>query len=776
MALVKLVGEPIKRREDPRLITGGSTYVDDVRLPGMLYLVIVRSPYAHARIRGIDTRAATAHPTVARVLTGEEVAARIKPLPVLGMKGLKIPKRYPLAVGKVRYMGEAVAAVVATDRYAARDAADLIEVDYEPLPVVVDVEKAAGEGAPLLHEELGDNIAYVMKQEGGEVDRAFQQAAVTVSQRLIQQRLAPSAMEPRGVVAHYEKGRGTLTVWVSTQFPHFLRTYLADILNLPEHRVRVIAPEVGGGFGSKMDVYPDEVLTAFLSLDLGRPVKWIEERRENLMATTHGRARLDTVELAADKDGRVQAIKIHVLADMGAYLQLLTALIPPSTATMAVGPYQIPNARVEIVGVFTNTTPTSAYRGAGRPEATYLLERAMDILAHKLNLDPAEVRRRNFIPPDAFPYTAPTGAVYDSGNYQPALEKALEMVNYQALRDEQKRRRAEGRFLGIGLSSYVEICGMGPSSAMPFAAWESSTVRVEPSGKVTVLTGTSPHGQGQETSFAQLAAEELGVPLDDVVVLHGDTAQVPYGVGTFGSRATVVGGTALLLALGSVKEKAKRLAAHLLEASVEDVVYEGGKLYVRGMPAKALTLQEVAKVAYRAARLPKEIEPGLEATRRFEPPNFTYPFGTHVAVVEVDPETGQIKLVRYVAVDDCGKVINPLLVDGQVHGGIAQGVAQALLEEVVYDENGQLLTGSLMDYALPRADTFPFFETARTETLSPANPLGVKGIGEAGTIGATPAVVNAVVDALSPLGITHLDMPLKPEKIWRFLQVRQQSR
>lgn len=767
----KFVGARVRRREDPRLITGRATYVDDVRLPGTLHLAFLRSPYAHARIVRIDSSRARTAPGVVAVVTGAEVKDLAGPLPVASTQpGMRMVRRYPLAIDRVRHVGEPVAVVAATSREAARDALDLITVEYEPLPAVVEVEQALAPGAPRVHEEFPDNQAFVITHDGGDVERAFREADRVIALRLENQRVIPLPMEPRAVLAHRQGD--LLTVWLSTQIPHGARSYYAEIFGLPENQIRVIAPEVGGGFGAKADIYAEEVMTVALALKLGRPVKWTADRREEFVGMSHGRGQVDFVEAAVKNDGTVLGLRLRVLSDLGAYYQLFTAGIAPLTGLMAVGPYKIPNVHYEIVGVFTNKTPTDAYRGAGRPEATYLLERLMDVIARDLGLDPAEVRRRNLLEPHQFPYTTPTGAEYDSGNYRPTLERALAIVNYRQFREEQARLRAQGRYLGLGLSFYVEICGMGPSKAMGGQGWEQATVVVEETGKVTVLAGISPHGQGQETTFAQIVADELGVTPEDVVVLHGDTAIVPKGVGTFGSRGLAVGGTALVMSLNKVKEKARQIAAHLLEAAVEDVVWENGRFVVRGVPGRGVTIQEIAAEAYDARRLPPGMEPGLTASSFFEPPNFTYPHGCHVAIVEVDPETGRVVLRRYVAVDDCGRVISPLLVEGQLHGGIAQGVAQALCEGVHYDESGQLITGSLMDYAVPTAHDLPAFELDRTETPTPVNPLGAKGVGEAGTIGSTPAVVNAVIDALAPFGVRHIDMPLWPEKIWRAIQSR----
>ncbi|MFQ5682750.1 MAG: xanthine dehydrogenase family protein molybdopterin-binding subunit [Candidatus Binatia bacterium] len=763
MPVAKLVGTKVKRREDPRLVRGLARYVDDIDLPNILHVAILRSPFAHARIKSIQTDSALKFPGVVSVVTGEDICDQVGTVPV-GSEDptLRVPKHYVLAVDKVCFLGEGVAAVVAEDRYAARDALDLIRVDYDPLPVVADPEKAAAAGSPTVHSDWPDNVAFRWSHKQGDVDRAFQKAHKLIGQRLVHQRLAPISIEPRGVLARYLPGEKELTVWSSTQIPHLLKSKLSSMLKLPEDSARVIAPEVGGGFGSKLNIYAEEGLVGYLSVKLGRPVKWIEGRRENIQATIHGRGQVGQVEIAVNKDGTILGLQYKVIADIGAYHQLYTPAIPPFTGLMLPGCYKIPAINVEVTGVFTNKMSTDAYRGAGRPEATYVIERVMDRVAQELKIDPVNVRRKNFPKPTEFPFKTATGLSYDSGNYQGALAKGLKLAGYEKLRREQKRLRKKGIYRGIGLATYVEICAIGPKGG-----WEYGSVRVEPTGKVTVSTGASPHGQGQETSFAQIVADELGVGLDDVSVLHGDTSIVPKGVGTFGSRATAVGGAAIYQATEKVKEKAREIAAHLLEADSDDLTFSGGRFSVKGVPRKGLTIQKIAQEAYTAKNLPKKMEPGLSAESVFEPSNFTFPFGTHICLVEVDPKSGSIQVKKYVAVDDCGKVINPLLVDGQIQGGIAQGMGQALLEEVIHDENGQILTGSLMDYALPRAQDLPVLELARTKTPTPVNPLGVKGIGEAGTIGSIPAFVNAVVDALAPFGVTHIDMPLRPEKIWR---------
>ena len=766
-----LLGERIKRKEDPRLIQGRGHYVDDVKLDGMLHMAFARSVHAHARLKSVNVSAARAHPGVVAAYTGADLKGKVGLVPcAAGMEGLKVPDHPCLAVDKVCYVGEPMAAVVARDRYVARDAADLIEIDYEPLPAVVDPEKALAAGSPLIHEKLGDNVAFVAKLEGGdwksvEADKSLK----VIKQRMINQRLAPVSMETRGVIASYSPGEDTLTVWSSTQIPHILKTQLSLMSGVDEARCRVIAPEVGGGFGSKLNVYGEEGVACFASKSLGKPVKWIEGRGENLVATIHGRDQINTVEIYAAPDGKVVGLKCWIIADLGAYHQLLTPAIPTLTALMIVGCYNTPNVFVETKGVFTNKMATDAYRGAGRPEATYIIERAMDLVAHELNLDPVDVREKNFPSSKEFPLSLVTGVTYDTANYQKTLKKVLRLAGYPSLRKEQERLRKKGRYLGIGLSTYVEICAMGPSSRMPAGGWEFGSVRVDPTGKVTVLSGTSPHGQGEETSFAQIVADGLGIPYDDVTVYHGDTFQVPIGIGTFGSRTTAVGGTAIYRAVEQLKKKMARIAAHKLGVKPGELEFKDGKVETAD-GQKSMTFVEVAGEAIFAKQLPPGIEPGLAEQCVFEPANYTFPFGAHVAVTEIDGETGEVRLRNYFAVDDCGRILNPMLVDGQIHGGLAQGIGQALWEEHVYDENGQLVTGTLMDYAVPKAFHFPWFETENTQTRTPVNPLGVKGVGEAGTIGSTPAVVNSVIDALRPFGVRHVDMPLKPEKIWKILK------
>jgi carbon-monoxide dehydrogenase large subunit len=771
----KLIGQSFKRVEDPRLITGEGRYVDDVQLPRMCYAAILRSPYAHARIRHIDASKALQTPGVVTVITGKDILGKIGPLPCAAhpVPEMKMPTHYALAVNKVYFVGHPVAVVVAEDRYLARDALDLIEVDYEELPPVTDPQKALQPDAPIIHEDLGTNLAFEWKIEGGDVDAAFAQAEVIVRQEFVNQRLIPVPMEPRCVLAEWDAGNRLLTIWTSTQIPHLVRSLVAGMLNLPENHVRVIAPDVGGGFGQKLQVYVEEALMGYLAMTLDRPVKWTEARRENFMASIHGRDQIGVMELALKRDGTILGLRYDVIADMGAYYQLLTPAIPTLTGLMLCGAYKIPAVRMTKKAVFTNKMCTDAYRGAGRPEATFLLERMMDLAAKELGMDPAEIRRKNFIPPDAFPYTTPHGITYDSGNYEAALHRALELVEYEKWRKEQQEARKQGRYIGIGISSYVEICGMGPSKAMPAGGWESATVRVEPSGKVIVLTGAHPHGQGEETTFTQIVAEELGVAPEDVMVIHGDTEKVQYGIGIFGSRGLAVGGTAVYMAAQRVKEKARKIAAFLLNVSEAEVESRDGTFVNRNDPSKFVTWQQIAQAAYDPKNYPPDMEPGLVATAFYEPSNFTFPSGTHICVCEVDIETGEVKILRYVAVDDCGKVVNPLLVEGQIIGGIVQAFGQAMMERCVYDENGQLLTGELLDYAIPKAHNAPKIVVDRVETPSPVNPLGAKGVGEAGTIGATPAFINAVCDALEPLGIRHIDMPLTPARVWHAIQKAQ---
>jgi carbon-monoxide dehydrogenase large subunit len=773
MAFTTMVGARIKRREDPRLITGRATYTDDVKQVGTCYAAFVRSPYGHAKINSVSVAAAKAHPGVLAAYSGDDLhhAHNLKSsLPVAHkMADLKTPPHYMLALDEVRFVGEAVAVVVATSAYIARDAAELIEVDYEQLDAVVDPLKAL-EGPPYVHAGLGSNVAFTMPFSAGDPDKAFAEADEIIKQRIVNQRVAPVPIEPRSMVANWDPGMQQLTIYSSTQIPHLLRTQLAIVLGVPENKLRVVAPEVGGGFGAKLNVYAEEAIISWIAMQLERPVKYIETRSESFQAMIHGRDQIDDLEIACKRDGTITGLKLRIVGNLGAYHQLLTPVIPTLTLLMAEGCYNIGNISAEVIGVFTNTMSTDAYRGAGRPEATFFIERAMDLIAQRVGLDPVEVRRKNFIANTAFPHTTATGLTYDSGDYENTMDKALGIIDYPGLRKEQEALRKQGRYIGIGLSTYVEVCGMGPSAAMPAGGWDSATIRIEPTGSVTVLTGVSPHGQGQETTFAQICADELGVPIDQITVVHGDTDRVQYGIGTFGSRGTAVGGAAMKLAIDTIQAKAIKIAAHQWEANPDDLEYKDGKISVKGDPSKTMTTAEAGFLAFMGDKLPPDMEPGLDATRRFEPPNFVFPFGTHVCVVEIDANSGQVKIVRYLAVDDCGRLLNPMIVEGQVHGGIAQGLAQALFEEVVYSDDGQLLTGTLMDYAVPHAEQVPHYELGHTVTPTTVNPLGIKGVGEAGTIGSTPAIANAVMDALRPFGVVHIDMPLKPEKLWAAMQ------
>ena len=780
MAATSVIGAAVKRREDPRFITGHGQYTDDIKLPGMLNMAILRSPYAHAKINSIDTSKARALPGVRAVYTGKDLQGKVGNMPavfIIPDANFKMPAYPVMAVDRVRYTGDAVAAVVADDPFTARDALEAIEVDYEPLPVVVNEEEALKPGAPQLHDDVPNNELYHWKIAGGDVDAAFRDAEVVVKHRFIQQRLVPNAMETRGAVARWDPGMQELTLWATTQNPHIERFFCTVIMGIPENKVRVLSRDVGGGFGSKIDGYPGEMITIFASRDLGMPVKWIEDRRENFVATIHGRAQTHEVELAATKDGKVTGLRVKSYANMGAYTSTGPAAGVPTWlfGLVVTGAYTIPNASVEVIGAMTNTTPTSAYRGAGRPEASFMIERMMDLLGRELGMDPVDVRRKNLVPADAFPYSNALGLSYDSGNYQAALDKALAMVGYDSLRQEQARLRQQGRYIGIGLSTYMECCGLAPSRLMDdigFQAgqWEVGTVRLLATGKAIVLTGTSPHGQGEETTYAQIVSDKLGVPVEDIEVVHGDTGAIPMGWGTYGSRGNAVGGSAVYLASEKVLEKAKKLAAHLLEAAPEDIVAEAGKFSVAGSPGKSLSIQDIALQANLAWNLPEGMAPGLEENSFFDPLNFVFPFGTHICVSEVDAETGETKILRYIAVDDCGVVINPMIVDGQIHGGVAQGIGQALYEYAVYDDSGNLVTGSMLDYAVPNATQIPAMELDRTVTPAPQTPHGAKGVGEAGTIASTQAVVNSVMDALAPFGIQSIDMPLTPERVWRAVE------
>jgi carbon-monoxide dehydrogenase large subunit len=766
------VGRAIKRTEDPRLIKGSGTFTDDLRLPGMLHAALLRSPHAHARIRRIDVRAARAMGGVVAAFTGADVNEQCGTIPcAASIPDLKAPRHTVLANDRVYFVGHPVAVVVATDPYVARDALEAIDVDYDPLPVVTNPEEALEAGSALTHPDLGTNLAYTHTLTGGDIDDAFRRADQVITQRMVHQRLTPMSIEPRGVVASYHAGEGTLTLWSSTQIPHLLRTLLPGMIDIAENKLRIVAPEVGGGFGAKLNVYAEEALCGHLAMRLGAPVKWIESRRENASSTIHGRDQIGDYEVAVRNDGTILGLKARTIADLGSYLQLLTPAIPTLTGLVLTGCYRIPAIRMDVLGVYTHKMATDAYRGAGRPEATYLIERLMDIVARRLTVDRIEIRTKQFPEPSEFPFHTASDLQYDSGNYQGALAKARELAGWDSLMAEQAAARASGRLVGIGVSSYVEICALGPSKMMPAGGWEWGSVRIEISGKVTAITGATPHGQGQETSLAQIVADRLGVAFEDVVVMHGDTSVAHYGRDTYGSRATVLGGSALVMCIDKIVAKAKKLAAHLLESTAEDMVFADGRFSARGKD-RQLAWSDLASEAYVAKNLPSGFEPGLEASSFYEPENCTFPFGTHIACVEVDRDTGRVSITKYVAVDDCGPQINPLLVEGQLQGGIAHSIGQALFEQTIYDDNGQLLTGEFMDYAIARAGDIPEYVLGHTVTPSPSNPLGIKGVGEAGTIGATPAIANAVMDALQPLGIDHLDLPLTPERIWRAMQMR----
>lgn len=777
--MAKVIGAAIKRREDPNLITGKGKYTDDLQLPNMTYAAVIRSPYAHARIKSIDTSQAKAIPGVIAVFTGQDAKDSGVPgaIPVGWLHpGIKTPEHRMLAVDTVRYVGHGVAVVVAEDRYSARDAAELVEVEYEALTAVTDTAKAAEAGAPLVFPELGDNIAFDWQLgDKAKTDQAFANAAHTVTLNLRNNRLIPHAIEPRSALADYNSVKEELTLWMTTQNPHIHRLLMSlASLGLPEHKIRVIAPEVGGGFGSKIHHYADEAVTSWCSMQIGRPVKWTATRSETNLTDAHGRDHVTKAELALDANGKILGLRVHTYANMGAYLSTFAPAIPTYLyGTLLSGQYDIPAIHVHVLATFTHTTPVDAYRGAGRPEATFVVERLMHLAAEQLGVEQAEIRKRNFVAPDAFPYQTQVALQYDSGNYVGAIDKALELAGYDQLRAEQARRRQSGgKLLGIGFSSYIEACGLAPSAVVgslgaQAGQWESAQVRVHPTGTVTVFSGSSAHGQGHQTTFAQIVSDKLGIPMEKIEVVEGDTGQVQYGWGTYGSRSAAVGGSAIFKAVDKVIEKGRKIAAHLLEAADEDVVFDDGKYFVRGAPDQSKSFGDIALMAHLAHNYPAGLEPGLNELAFYDPSNFTYPFGTHIAVVEVDPDTGQVSLNRYVAVDDVGNVINPMIVEGQLHGGIAQGVGQALLEEAHYDENGQLLSGTLLDYAIPRADSVVSYELDRTVTPCPHNPLGVKGVGEAGAIASPAAVVNAVMDALAPYGIKHIDMPVTAEKIWR---------
>ena len=770
------VGTSVKRKEDASLLRGSGTFVENLNLPGTVFMALVRSPYPHARIKSVNLDAAKAAEGVVAAFSGADLTEDWKgslPCAWPVTEDIKMPPHYPLAVDEARYQGDGVAVVIAGSRAAAKDAAELIEVEYEQLGSIADVEKALADGAPLVHDDLGTNECYVWKLDSGDVQAAIDAAGVVVTRRYFQPRLIPNAIEPRGVLAQVGP-TDDVTLWSATQVPHVLRFALQLVLGITESKIRVIAPDVGGGFGSKLNVYAEEALAVALARRLGRPVKWTEERSENYQATIHGRDVVHELTFAATKDGAITAVKSEAKCAMGAYLQLVTPGIPLLGAWIYSGPYEIPNYSVTFTGVFTHTTPTDAYRGAGRPEATYVLERTMDALARELGMDPVELRRKNFV--KEFPHTMASGLTIDSGDYEASLDRLLELLDLDGIRADQAERRARGdaKQIGVGFSTYNEMCGLAPSrilGAIRYAVggWDSATIRFQPLGSVQVVTGTSPHGQSHETTWAQIVADELGVGVDDIEVLHGDTAVSQLGMDTYGSRSLAVGGMALYHASQKIVAKARRIVAHQLEVAEDDLEFADGSFSVKGSPDRSMGIAAAAFQAHAAHNLPDGMEPGLEEAATYDPANFSWPGGAHAAVVEVDTETGDTRLVRYVAVDDVGNPVNPQIIDGQVHGGVTQGIAAALYEEGTYDEEGNLLTTTMTTYLVPSAAELPSYETDRIETRAD-NPLGVKGVGETGTIAAAPAVINAIVDALSHLGVTDIQMPATPERVWTAIE------
>jgi len=788
--MTNYIGKAVKRVEDKRFLTGKGRYTDDIVLPGMLYAYIVRSPYAHAKINNIDTSRAEKMDGVVKIYTGKDIAeSGINGIPTgwqVNFKNgdtMKEPPHPLLVADKARYMGDGVAVVIAESREEARDAADEIDIDWEELPAVANAKKATEDGAPLVHDEAPNNKCFdwELGNPKEEVDKAMNQAHHITTLEFTNQRVIPNAMETRAAIGQYEEATGKYTLYTTSQNPHLTRLLLcAFVLGIPEHRVRVVAPDVGGGFGSKIFHYAEEALMIWCSERLKRPVKWTSDRSEAFMTDAHGRDHISKAEMGFDKEGNVLALRVKTHANLGAYLSTFAPCVPTWLhGTLLQGLYVTPKINVDVTGVFTNTVMVDAYRGAGRPEATYLLERLMDTAALEMDMDPAELRLKNFIPPfdgvEQPGYQTQVALQYDSGNYHAVLKRALEMVGYEKFRKEQAEARKEGKLLGIGFSTYIEACGIAPSAVVGALGaraglYEVGQVRVQPTGKVSVFTGAHSHGQGHETTFAQVVADRLGIPLDDVEIIHGDSDSVAFGMGTYGSRSLAVGGSAIVKSLDKIIEKGAKIAAHKLEASEEDLEFAEGKWTVKGTD-KSIAFGDVALTAYVPHDYPEGVEPGMDFSSFYDPANFTYPYGAHVAIVEVDKDTGHTKLKRFIAVDDVGNVINPMIVDGQIHGGLAQGIGQALFEGAMYDEDGQLINGSYMDYTMPRADDLPSFEIDRTVTPCPHNPLGVKGAGEAGCIGSTPAVVNAVMDALRPFGIKKdLEMPLTPERVWRHMQ------
>ncbi|HEV2612213.1 MAG TPA: xanthine dehydrogenase family protein molybdopterin-binding subunit [Noviherbaspirillum sp.] len=784
------IGASVRRKEDYRFITGSGKYTDDVQIPGQTYAYFLRSPHAHAAIRSIDSSAAQSAPGVIAVFTGEDLAAdKVAGVPcgwlITDVNGepMKEPAHPALAQGKVRYVGDQVAIVIASTYLQAKDAAELIQVDYDILPAVADARDALKDGAPVLHDIAPDNKCYTWSLgDKAAVDAAFGNAHHVTRIELINNRLVPNAIEPRAAVAQYSRGDDSYTLYVANQNPHVERLLLtAFVLSLPEHKMRVIAPDVGGGFGSKIFLYAEDVVLAWASKKVNRPVKWTAERSESFLSDAHGRDHATVAEMATDQNGKFLAMRVHTVANLGAYLSTFATSVPTILyATLLAGQYATPHIYAEIDGVFTNTTPVDAYRGAGRPEAAYVVERLVSAVAREMKIDDVELRRRNFI--TAFPYQTPVALEYDTGDFHACLDGAIELADvagFPARREEAKRR---GKLRGLGYSTYIEACGLAPSNiagALGARAglYEVGEIRVHPTGSVTVFTGSHSHGQGHETTFAQIVSTRLGIPFDQVDIVHGDTGRVPFGMGTYGSRSLAVGGSAIVKALDKIEAKGKQIAAHLMEASAGDIEFKDGKFTIAGTD-RSVPFAQVALAAYVPHNYPLDrLEPGLNETAFYDPTNFTYPAGTHICEVEVDPETGAVEVVAMTAVDDFGKVINPMIVEGQVHGGLAQGIGQALLENCVYDhESGQLLSGSYMDYAMPRAEDLPSFRVDSRVTPCTHNPLGAKGCGEAGAIGSPPAVINAVIDALSPLGVTHLDMPASPERVWNAIRSARQSK
>ena len=773
---IHIVGQPLRRKEDARVITGQARWTDNLTVPGLLHMAIVRSPVAHARIGRADVSAALRQPGIVAAFTGADLAGDYGSLPTAWhvSDDLIVPDHRPVATDEARYLGDAVAVVVAGEPYQAADAIEAVGVDYEDLPAVTDMEAALAPGAPLVHADKGTNRAFTWGFTAGDYEQVKAGADVVVSRRFVQQRVIPAAMEPRAVMAEPAPATGDFTLWTATQVPHFVRILMSTMCGIPEHKLRVVAPDVGGAFGGKLNVYAEEAIALAVARRLGQPVKWTASRREDFEATTHGRDMVQDVEITATRDGRVHGLKVALTGDMGAYLQLLTPAVPLLGRYVYPGIYKFDAHEFFCQGVFTTKTPTDSYRGAGRPEAAFAIERIIDELAAELGIDPLELRERNWIKHEEFPYTTIAGLTYDSGNYEAATARARQLFDYDGLRREQaeRRQRHDRVQLGIGVSTYTEMAGLAPSRwfgqhGYTAGGWETAAVRLLPTGRVEAIVGTSPHGQGHVTSFSQIVADTMGVSFDDVDVLHGDTEVAPWGLDTYGSRSLILGGAAVAEAARKVVDKARMIAAHLLEASPDDLEFTDGRFLVRGDPEAGKSLRDVAVAAFAAHDLPEQADPVLLAEATFDPENFSYPHGTHLCAVEVDTQTGFVKVRSYVAVDDVGKAVNPLIVEGQIHGGVTQGLAQALYEEAVYDADGNLVTGSLVDYLVPSAADTPPYVTDRTETLATTNPLGAKGAGEAGTIGSTPAVVNAVMDALRPYGVKDLPMPCTPERVWR---------